>query len=104
MTSSPFLLTSTTNKQIKTYNNEDPNFVEKFLLHVDELDNNLNNNNNKAKARLDQASFNLRKFQSNSSDLEYFINGEINHNSFVTKVLGLIWEKYISLKLLIILL
>ena len=48
---------------------------------------------NKAKARLDQASFNLRKFQSNSCDLEYLINGEINHNSIVTKVLGLICEK-----------
>ena len=27
------------------------------------------------------------------SDLEYLINGEINHNSIVIKVLGLIWEK-----------
>ena len=48
---------------------------------------------NKAKARLDQASFNLRKFLLNSSDLEYLINGEIYHNSIVTKVLELIWEK-----------
>ena len=43
--------------------------------------------------RLDQASFNLRKFQSNSSDLEYLINGEINHNLIATRVLGLTWGK-----------
>ena len=48
---------------------------------------------NKAKVGLDQASFNLRKFHTNSSDLEYLINGEVNHNSIVTKVLGLTWEK-----------
>ena len=47
----------------------------------------------KVKARLDQTSFNLPKFQSNSSDLEYLIKGKINRNSIVTKVLGLIWEK-----------
>ena len=33
--------------------------------------------------------FNLWKFQSNSFNLEYLINGEINHNSIVTKI----WEK-----------
>ena len=68
-------------------------------MHVDDLNigseniHNCYNFYNKAKARLDQALFNLWKFQSNSSDLEYLINGGINHNSIVTKVLGLIWEK-----------
>ena len=69
------------------------------MLHVDDLNSGSENIQdcynfyNKAKARLDQASFNLRKFQSNSPDLEYLINGEVNHNSIATKVLGLIWEK-----------
>ena len=95
MTSSPFLLTSTINKHIKSYNNEDP----KGSLQVDDLNSGSENIHdcynfyNKAKARLDQASFNLRNFQSNSSDLEYLIDGKINHNSIATKVLGLIWEK-----------
>ena len=74
--------------------------VEQFLrsLHVDDLNSASKNIHdcynfyNKAKARLDKALFNLQKFQSNSPDLEYLINGEINHNSIVTKVLGLIWE------------
>ena len=98
VTSSPFLLTSTINKDIKTYDNEDPKFVEQLLrsLHVDDLNNGSENFNdcynfyNKAKDRLDQASFNFRKFQSNSCDLEYLINGEMNNNSIVTKVLRLI--------------
>ena len=99
VTSSPFLLTSTISKYIKIYNNVDPKFVEQFFrsLHADDLNigseniHDCDNFYNKAKARLDQASFNLRKFQSNSSDLEYLINGEINQ--ILTKVLGLIWEK-----------
>ena len=90
----------TINKHIKTYNKKDPKFVEQFLrsLHVDNLNSGSENIHdyynfyNKAKARLDQASFDLQKFQSNSSDLEYLINGGINHNSIATKVLGLIWE------------
>ena len=69
-------------------------------MHIDDLNSGSENIHdcynfyNKGKTRLDQGSFNLRKFQSNSSDLEYMINGEINRNSIVTKVLGLIWEKH----------
>ena len=39
VTSSPFLLTSTINKYIEAYNNEDPKFLEHFLrlLNVDNL-------------------------------------------------------------------
>ena len=39
VTSSPFLLTFTFNKNLKTYNNEDPKFFEQFLrsLHVGDL-------------------------------------------------------------------
>ena len=74
--------------------------IEQFLrsLHVGDLNSASKNIHDcynfydKAKARLDKALFNLQKFQSNSPDLEYLINGEINHNSIVTKVLGLIWE------------
>ena len=102
VTSSSFLLTSTINKHIKSYNNEDLKFVEQFSksLHVDHLNSGNKNIHdcyifyNKVKARLDQASFNLRKFLSNLSDLEYLINGEVNHNSVGNKVLGLLWEKY----------
>ena len=98
VTSSPVLLTSTITKHITTYNNEDPKFVEQFLrsLHVDDLNSGGENIHDcynfysKAKTSLGQGSFNLRKFQSNSSDFEYMINGDINHNSIVTKVLGLI--------------
>ena len=68
--SSSFLLTSTINKHIKTYNHEDPKFVEQYLrsLHVGNLSGSENihdcyNFYNKAKVRLDQASFNLWKFQ-----------------------------------------
>ena len=59
VTSSTFLLTSTINKHIKTYNNEDPKFVEQFLrlLYVDDLNSGSENIHdycnfyNKAKAR-----------------------------------------------------
>ena len=69
-------------------------------MHVDNLNSSGENIDdcyniyNKAKTRLDQDSFNLWKFQSNLSELEYMINGEINHNPIITKVLGLIWEKH----------
>ena len=88
-------------QHITTYNNKDPKFVEQFLrsLHVDDLNSGGENIHDcynfysKAKTSLGQGSFNLRKFQSNSSDFEYMINGDINHNSIVTKVLGLIQDK-----------
>ena len=69
-------------------------------MHVEDLNSGSENIHdcynfyNKAKTRLGQSSFNLRKFQSNSSDLEYMINDEINHNSIATNVLGLIWEEH----------
>ena len=77
--SSPSWLTSTFNKHIETYNNEDSKFVERFLrsLHVDNLGSGSQNIqdcynfNNKAKARLKQASFNL-PFLSNLCDLNQF--------------------------------
>ena len=77
--SSPFWLTSAFNKHIETYNNEDSKFVEWFLrsLHVDNLGSGSQNIqdcynfNNKAKARLKQASFNLL-FLSNLCDLNQF--------------------------------
>ena len=80
---------STINKHLKAFNNKGPKVVEQFLisLHVDDFNSGSENIDtcynfyNEAKARLDQASFNLRKFQSNSCDLEYLINGETNHNT-----------------------
>ena len=60
-------------QHITTYNNEDPKFVEQFLrsLHVDDL--------NIVVVKISAI---------------VIIFGEINRNSIVTKVLGLIWDKH----------
>ena len=101
VTSSPFLLTTTLNEHIEKYENIDPQFVEKFKrsLHVDDLNSGgetiqeCYNFYIKAKNRLQQASFNLRKFQSNSKNLEKLINKKDIQKSNLSKVLGLLWEK-----------
>ena len=71
--SSHFLLTTTINNHIKPFNNEGPKFVEQTLrlLHVNDLNSGRENIldycnfYNKSKVRLNQASINLQKFQSN---------------------------------------
>ena len=85
VTLSLFILSDTLQKYI-TYKHADPYFTEKLLksLHVDDLDTGANSNQEgycfyaKAKNVLSQASFKLRKFQSNSTDLEILVNGYEN--------------------------
>ena len=99
VTSSPFLLTGTLVEHANMYNH-DPQFVEKFLksLHVDDLNSGGESKEEvlkfytKCKERLAKASFNLRKFESNSSELEKFINPTESPTT-TTKVLGIVWHK-----------
>ena len=64
------------------YNTVDKEFVDRFLssLHVDDLSTGANNVDEafdyfcKCKDRLEEGSFNLRKFRSNSVELEQMVN------------------------------
>ena len=54
---------------------------------------------NKCKQSLADASFNLRKFQSNSPELEELVNDEFKsildeQSAYENKVIGLIWDKH----------
>ncbi|XP_057290885.1 uncharacterized protein LOC130613578 [Hydractinia symbiolongicarpus] len=107
LTASPFLLNATLLKHIKNSDDIDPKFTERFLnsLHVDDLNGGSKNVDEgftfycKVKDRLAEASFNMRKFQSNASKLEALVNErykgplEVNHEGNTTKVLGLQWLK-----------
>ncbi|XP_057290228.1 uncharacterized protein LOC130612911 [Hydractinia symbiolongicarpus] len=107
LTASPFLLNATLSKHIKNYDDIDPKFTERFLnsLHVDDLNGGSKNVDEgftfycKVKDRLAEASFNMRKFQSNAPKLEALVNElykgplEVNHEGNTTKVLGLQWLK-----------
>ena len=78
LTCSPFLLTSVLRKLIDSYRSIDPDFVDQFInsLHVDDLNSGANSDTEayefyqKCKDRLADASFTLRKFQSNSRNLD----------------------------------
>ena len=89
-------------KNIMAYKNTDPYFTEKLLksLHVDDLNTGANSVQEgycfytKANNVLSQASFNLRKFQSNSTDLETLVHGYENDIAKENvKVLGILWNK-----------
>ena len=90
-------------KHIMTYKHTDPYFTEKLLksLHVHDLINTGANSVQegyyfyiKAKNALSQASFNLRKFQSNSTDLEALDNGYENGIAQENvNVFGILWNK-----------
>ena len=102
VTSIPFLLTGTLVNHIKKYEDSDPMTVAKLLssLHVDDLNSgdstvekSLNLYKN-SKNILADAQFNLRKFRSNSSELENLVATEMNENiSDEKKVLGIYWDK-----------
>lgn len=107
VTSSPFLLSATLIKHISSYFDVDPEFVQKPLdsLHVDDLNTSLNTINDsftffkKCKERLSEANFNLRKFQSNSDDLETLVHSSypetlIANKGAENKVLGVNWNKH----------
>ena len=79
---SPFLLNATIDHHIKSYWHEDPEFVDAFLssIYVDDLSFGAQDEHLayqlyiKAKTRLAEAGFNLRKFVSNSSTLQRLID------------------------------
>ena len=79
---SPFLLNATLNHHISKYESVDPEFVSKLLksLYVDDLTSGGNNVFDafelyqKAKSRLKDGGFNLRKWKSNSRELMKLIN------------------------------
>ncbi|XP_065654791.1 uncharacterized protein LOC136081405 [Hydra vulgaris] len=101
VTSSPFLLSATLVTHLQKYTEIDQEFVEKMLLslHVDDLNSGSNDLNqcleffNKARNYLQEANFNLRKFESNSVELEQKIQSNNYERNNTTKVLGQAWDK-----------
>ena len=102
--SSPFLLTATLIKNAIVYENFDPEFVYKLLesLHVDDLISGANNIQDafefyvKCKERLKNGGFNLRKFKSNSVELEKLVYEAFPEDCLYSdenKILGLLWDK-----------
>ena len=101
---SPFLLVATLIKHIMSYAVENPKSVKKLLesFHVDDL-NSGNQTVGEAfnfyvwsKLILSEAHFNLRKFKSNSSELENRVYEKYPEDKLFTedkKVLGLTWDK-----------
>ena len=77
VSSSPFLLNATIRHHIEQYRCEDPKFVDAFLraIYVDDLNSGGNDDDSvymlykKAKLRLAEGGFNLRKFVTNSPGL-----------------------------------
>ena len=107
VTSSPFLLFATIIHHMNKYSTVDKEFVDRFLssLHVDDLSTGANSVDEafdyfcKCKDRLEVGSFNLRKFRSNSAELEQMVNKNYGmlteeHNCLIkNKILGLQWDK-----------
>ena len=107
VTSSPFLLSATIIHHSEIYLEADPDFVDKLLssLHVDDLTSGENDIPKaftfykSCKETLQEGGFNLRKFKSNSVELEnmvYSIYPEDKQFSEDEKVLGLLWDKNID--------
>lgn len=82
VSASPFLLNATINHHIRKYESTDQSFVEKILqsIYVDDLTTGCPDVESahefyvKAKVRLAEAGFNLRKFATNSSELRQRIH------------------------------
>ena len=82
VTSSPFLLFATIIHHMNRYSTVDKEFVDRVLssLHVDDLSTEANNVREafdyfcKCKDRLEVGSFSLRKYRSNSAELEQMVN------------------------------
>ena len=108
VTSSLFLLFATIIHHMNKYSTVDKEFVDRFLssLHVDDLSTEANNVGEafdyfcKCKDRLEVGSFNLRKYRSNSAELEQMVNKNYGmlteeHNCLIeNKILGLKWDKF----------
>ncbi|XP_065665416.1 uncharacterized protein LOC136086850 [Hydra vulgaris] len=105
VTSSPFLLSATLIKHAERYLSSDPIFVSRLLnsIHVDDLSFcsysviECFNFYKKCRSRLGEAGFNLRKFESNSVELDKLINETNFQSQNITKVLGLTWNKKLDL-------
>ena len=77
VTSSPFLLNGTIRHHVTSYESEDPQFVNEFLnsLYVDDSNGGKDNDSeafelySKARSRMSDGGFNLRKWISNSQKL-----------------------------------
>ena len=106
VTSSPFLLNATFIMHANMFLETDPEFVQKLLdsLHVDDLNSSINDLHEtfrffvKCKERLSEAKFNLRKFQSNSVELEEMVNNKFPSDTEIrsmeeNNVLGIRWNK-----------
>ena len=84
VTSSPFLLNGTLRHHVTNYESEDPQFVNEFLnsLYVDDFNGGKVNDSeafelySKAKCRMRDGGFNLRKWISNSQKLMQWIDQE----------------------------
>ena len=78
VTSSPFLLNGTVRHHVSNYEAEDPQFVNDFLssLYVDDSVSEAFQLYTKAKSRMKEGGFNLRKWISNSEKLMQWIDQE----------------------------
>ena len=84
VTSSPFLLNGTIRHHVTSYESEDPQFVNEFLnsLYVDDFNGGKDNDSDavelysKARSRMRDGGFNLRKWISNSQKLMQWIDHE----------------------------
>ena len=122
VSSSPFLLNATIRHHMERYKKMDPTFVAKFLrkIYVDDLTSGASSEDVwyefylKAKLRLSEAGFNLRKFMSSSLMLlrritanEQQLSGELRQDPLLPmehRVLGVLWnpsddQLYFDLKL-----
>ncbi|XP_065664600.1 uncharacterized protein LOC136086241 [Hydra vulgaris] len=101
VTSSPFLLSATLINHAKHYAANDFEFSKKLIqsLHVDDFNASFDSVAegllfyNKAKSCLREGNFYLRKFESNSMELNSLIKEDNPTSSDITKVLGLKWDK-----------
>ena len=104
-TPSPFLLSATLQEHMQRNCTDEPELASKFLesIHVDDLTTGAEGDSaafefyDNCKTKLKKGGFNLRKFKSNSKNLESWIVKDFGSNELEkgeqTKVLGVSWNK-----------
>ncbi|XP_066927907.1 uncharacterized protein [Clytia hemisphaerica] len=104
-TPSPFLLSATLQEHMQRNCTDEPELASKFLesIHVDDLTTGAESESSafefydNCKTKLKEGGFNLRKFKSNSKNLESWIVKDFGSNELEkgeqTKVLGVSWNK-----------
>ena len=106
--SSPFLLFATIIRHMNKYSTVNKEFVDRSSgsFHVNDLSTGSNNVDeafeyfHQCKDRLELGSFNLRKFRSNSAELQQMVNKnyamliEERNCLLVNKILGFKWDKF----------